>query len=64
MSRNSRILVLLVFTALAACSPRALFDTGQAWQRQNCNAIEDARARTECLASASTSYEQYRRERD
>lgn len=59
MSRGMQAAVLLGLMALTACTPRSLYGTGQIWQRQACNDMEDVRRRSECLASAGASYEQY-----
>jgi hypothetical protein len=59
MSRAMRIAILAGLLALTACAPNSLYASGQAWQRQACNKIDDAHSRTECLDAAGTSYEQY-----
>lgn len=55
-------LAVLGGIGLPACSSQQLYGTGQAWQRQECNKIIDAQERGRCLASASTSYDEYRRQ--
>lgn len=55
-------LVWLVGAGLPACSSQALYGTGQAWQRQECNKIVDSQERGRCMASASTSYDEYKRQ--
>jgi hypothetical protein len=59
-------LLLLVGIAaagtLGACSSQQLYGASQAWQRNECFKIGDAQERSRCLASAATSYEQYRRD--
>ncbi len=57
-------LVWLGGIGLPACSSQALYGTGQAWQRQECNKIIDAQERGRCMASASTSYDEYKRQAD
>ena len=53
---------LFLGTLLQACSSQLAYGTGQAWQRQECNKINDAQERSRCMASASTSYEDYKRQ--
>lgn len=59
MSRAVVTAVLMCLMALAACSPQSLYGTGQTWQRQACNDMEDVGRRSECLRAAGTTYEQY-----
>lgn len=55
-------LVLAALTALAACSSRELYTTGQGWQRQECMKLADPAEQRRCQASAARSYEDYQRE--
>ena len=52
----------LMACVLQACSSQQLYGTGQAWQRQECNKMNDTQERGRCMASASTSYEEYKRQ--
>ena len=52
----------IVVTALAGCSSRQAYGVGQAWQRNECFKIADQQERSRCLASAATSFEQYKKE--
>lgn len=57
----------LVFTvscaaSLMACSTQQAYGAAQAWQRNECFKINDAQERGRCLASTSTSYEDYKRQ--
>jgi hypothetical protein len=45
--------------AAAGCSSQQLYGVGQAWQRNECFKVADQQERSRCLASTSTSYEQY-----
>jgi hypothetical protein len=47
---------------LCACSYEQLYRTGQAWQTNECYKIADRQEQSRCHSSASTSYEQYKRE--
>ncbi len=55
-------LVILAASGLQACSSQQAYGVGQAWQRNECLKISDAQERSRCLASASTSYEDYKRQ--
>jgi hypothetical protein len=63
-------LALRVFSALAAayglagCTTQQSYAVGQTWQRNECQKLPDAQERGRCLASAATSYEEYRRQAD
>jgi hypothetical protein len=63
-----RILVSVAFlfslAGLAACSSQQTYGSGQAWQRNECNKINDPQERSRCLAGANTSYEDYRRQQE
>jgi hypothetical protein len=54
----------MAFLALAlhGCSSQQAYGAGQAWQRQECSRINDAQERNRCMASASTSYDDYKRQ--
>jgi hypothetical protein len=52
----------LLSLALHGCSSQQAYGAGQAWQRQECARISDAQERSRCMASASTSYEDYKRQ--
>jgi hypothetical protein len=56
------LLVLPLTVALGGCSSQQFYGVGQAWQRTECYKVSDHQERSRCLASASTSYEQYQRE--
>jgi hypothetical protein len=57
------VAVTVMATAwLHGCSSQQVYGAGQAWQRQECNKIIDARERERCMKSASTSYDEYKRQ--
>jgi hypothetical protein len=56
------LLAAALVSALGGCSTEQLYGVGQAWQRNECFKIADQQERSRCLSSASTSYEQYKRE--
>lgn len=56
--RLSAILIWLLTlstAALAGCSEKQLYGTGQAWQENQCFRIDDIQARNRCLSNASLS---------
>jgi hypothetical protein len=56
------VVLALASLGLAGCSSQQLYGAGQGWQRAECNKIMDAQERSRCMASASTSYEDYRKQ--
>ncbi len=44
------------------CTTQQLYNTGQAWQRNECGRIMDQQERSRCLSSTSTSYEAYKQQ--
>jgi hypothetical protein len=54
----------LASLGLSACSSQQLYGAGQGWQRAECNKVMDSQERSRCMASASTSYEEYRKQSD
>lgn len=55
-------LLLLAVAGLPGCSTQQAYGGGQAWQRQECNKLMDADQRSRCMASANTSYDDYKRQ--
>jgi hypothetical protein len=55
-------LFALSMAALTGCSSKQLYQTGQAWQENQCFRIDDIQVRNRCLSNASISYEQYKRD--
>ncbi len=60
---RSAVLVALM-VALAGCSSRAVYQTMQGWQQQECRKLPDAAERQRCLGSTAASYDDYRRARE
>jgi hypothetical protein len=58
------IVTLTAAYALAGCSKRQVYATGQAWQRNECDQIIDKNERQRCLEQASQPYERYHRQVD
>jgi hypothetical protein len=47
---------------LAGCSTQQVYNTGQAWQRQECLRYSDAAEQDRCMKSTARSYDDYRAE--
>lgn len=47
---------------LQGCSSQQAYGAGQAWQRTECNKINDSQERSRCLSSTNTSYDDYKRQ--
>lgn len=55
---------LSLAAGLPACSSQQLYGGGQEWQRTECRKIMDSQDRQRCMASANTSYDEYKRQSD
>ena len=53
-------LIILLF--VAGCSAEQAYNTGQAWQRNQCAGISDKAEHDRCVANTGGSYESYKRE--
>lgn len=58
------VALVLLSASLAACSSRAVYQTVQGWQQQECRKLPDAAERQRCLGSTAASYDDYRRARE
>jgi hypothetical protein len=47
---------------LCACSTEQAYRSGQEWQRHQCDRIPDRAEAERCMARASTTYDDYRRQ--
>jgi hypothetical protein len=61
---KSLVLLVLAAAALPGCSSRAVYQTVQGWQQQECRKLADAAERQRCMASTAGSYDDYRRARE
>jgi hypothetical protein len=50
--------------ASSACSSQQAYDTGQAWQRNQCEKLPSMQDRDRCMTQSSPSYDNYKRETD
>jgi hypothetical protein len=57
-------LSLLASLLAAGCSTQTIYASGQAWQRDQCQKLNDKSERDRCLANASDSYDTYRTKAD
>lgn len=57
-------LPLLAAMSLCACTTEQAYDTGQAWQRNQCSRIPDRAEYDRCMSGTSTGYESYKRQRE
>jgi hypothetical protein len=65
--RKSLVMLAIAPVALMAlpgCSSRAVYQTMQGWQQQECRKLPDAAERQRCLGSTAASYDDYRRARE
>ncbi len=51
-----------LLAVLVGCSSQQLYSSGQSWQRQECHKLPDVAERNRCMASASTSFDDYQRQ--
>lgn len=63
MKRRGLLLAGIVLVAAPGCSWRQAYDSGQAWQRNECNRIPEQGERERCLSRTTSTYDDYRRER-
>ncbi len=61
---SSVVLLSIALLALPGCSSRAVYQTVQGWQQQECRKLPDAAERQRCLSSTAASYDDYRRQRE
>jgi hypothetical protein len=51
----------LAMFCLSACTAEQVYDSGQAWQQNQCNRIPDKTEYDGCMSKAKTTYESYKR---
>ena len=62
MNRLCSTTLLFLAALLAACTAEQGYNTGQAWQRNQCATIADRAEYDRCVRNVDMSYESYRRE--
>jgi hypothetical protein len=50
--------------AIVGCTSQQLYSSGQAWQQNECNKINDSIERDKCMASAKISFDKYKKQSD
>lgn len=58
------IVAAIAMVTATGCTTQQLYNTGQAWQRNECSKIMDQQERVRCLSSTSASYEAYKKQSD
>lgn len=61
---GTALALLVLACTLPGCSSRAVYQTVQGWQQQECRKLPDAAERQRCLGSTAASYDDYRRARE
>jgi hypothetical protein len=54
---------MLAVALLMACSTQQLYATGQQWQRNQCQKIDDRAQRTRCEDGVALSFDEYQAQR-
>jgi hypothetical protein len=54
--------LVVVMTAMAGCTWQQAYSSTQGWQQNQCYRLVEQTERERCLANASTSYDDYRRQ--
>ena len=52
----------MICIVLTSCTTEQAYNTGQGWQRNECNKIVDRAEYERCMQSTSTSYDDYKRQ--
>jgi hypothetical protein len=58
----SLVPLVSLLVATAGCSTQQLYASGQAWQRNECQRIQDFQERKRCSDSSAVSYEEYQKQ--
>jgi hypothetical protein len=53
---------LIMLMLITGCSSQQAYSTGQAYQREQCNKINDNNERARCMEDANKSQEEYQRQ--
>ena len=62
MVAHVNVVLLLLASALTACTSQQSYGTAQAWQRNQCEKLPGMDERNRCMAQASMPYDAYKRE--
>jgi hypothetical protein len=58
------IYIFFVLTFISGCSSQQAYSTGQAYQRNECNKINDNAERARCMDAANKTFEEYKRQKE
>jgi len=61
-SKAASLFCFAVLITATGCSSQQLYGGGQAWQRNECQRIQDSQERKRCMDSAALSYEEYQKQ--
>lgn len=61
-SHKTATVVAALPLLLIACTNQQLYGAGQAWQKNECQRLQDTDQRARCMRSTATSYEEYKRQ--
>jgi hypothetical protein len=61
-ARTGMCLAVLFSLTAFGCTTEQAYNTGQAWQRKQCNKIADQSERDRCMSETGASYEDYKRD--
>ena len=60
--RTASLFCFAVLVTATGCSSQQLYGGGQAWQKNECQRIQDSQERRRCMESAALSYEEYQKQ--
>ena len=59
---KSMVLAVAIVVLATGCSTETMYRSTQAWQRNECQKLQDKAERDRCLANSNSSYDQYRKQ--
>jgi hypothetical protein len=62
MNPKLLLIALLATSTMSACTAEQVYNSGQAWQQNQCGRYQDKADYDRCKGSTAQSYEAYRRE--
>jgi hypothetical protein len=57
-----RLVLLTILAGASGCTSQQFYAGGQAWQRNECQRIQDFQERKRCLESTALSYDEYQKQ--
>jgi uncharacterized protein YceK len=58
------VYIIFILTLISGCSSQQAYNTGQAYQRNECNKINDNAERGSCMDAANKTFEEYNRQKE